>query len=123
MIHCRPEQVLEYEFYMGPKDPVIVVRSHGKKTNIHELEKHVGMSPLRVGENNECLAHTGLSLQHLHPFLENYLWKVIDEQIFDEEKVYLYAGNEHEILEVEANSLKYVIGVINGLLAEVCERK
>ena len=112
---------MECEFYVGTKDPVILDHAYGKKTNIKLLEKHSGIAPLRAGNNEECQKYTGLLLRDLHPFLENYLWKVVDEHVFENEKIYVYAGNANEILEMESNALKYVIGVINGLLAAVCE--
>jgi prolyl-tRNA editing enzyme YbaK/EbsC (Cys-tRNA(Pro) deacylase) len=58
-------------------------------------------------------------VEKLHPFLENYVWKVLDESIFENEYVYIRAGRANEMVKVEANALKYVIGVVNGLLAEV----
>ena len=89
--------------------------------NIELLEMHYGDKGLQLGSEEDCYRATGLTLKQLHPFLENYLWKVLDESIFENEKIFLYAGKEGEVLEIEANALKYAVGVINGLLAPVCE--
>jgi prolyl-tRNA editing enzyme YbaK/EbsC (Cys-tRNA(Pro) deacylase) len=104
---------------MGERAPVIVVHALGRKVDLSLLAKHVGDVIQRQGTEEDCVRENGLSLRDLHPFLENYAWKVLDEHIFENESVYIRAGNPNEILEVEANALKYVIGVVNGLLAEV----
>ena len=118
-LHCKPEQLLQTHFYMGKRGPILVVHSFSARVDVAKLELHSGDTGIRVGTADECMQATGLTLERLHPFLENYLWKVLDEKIFEQERVFIYAGGEDEVLEVDSNSLKYVIGVINGLLAEV----
>ncbi len=118
-LKCSPAQVMVPELFVNEKSAVIVIRPFSKKVDLKLVEKHVGVSGLRVGTSDECMARTGLPLAALHPFLENYVWKVLDESIFDNELVYIRAGRKNEIVKVEANALKYVIGVVNGLLAEV----
>jgi prolyl-tRNA editing enzyme YbaK/EbsC (Cys-tRNA(Pro) deacylase) len=120
-LKCSPAQVMVPELFVNEKSAVIVIHPFSKKVNISLVEKHVGVFGLRVGTSDECKARTGLPLSELHPFLENYLWKVLDESIFDYEFVYIRAGRKNEIVKVEANALKYVIGVVNGLLAEVTQ--
>ncbi len=119
LLKCSPAQVMVPELYVNEKSAVIVIRPFSKKVNISLVEKHVGVTGLRVGTSSECKNLTGLTLLELHPFLENYVWKVLDESIFENEFVYIRAGRTNEIVKVEANALKYVIGVVNGLLAEV----
>ncbi|MEK6821070.1 MAG: YbaK/EbsC family protein, partial [archaeon] len=107
------------DFYIGARAPVLVVHSFNQPVNVEKLSTHAGDTILRRGTNEECVKETGLSLGLIHPFLENYWWKVLDEKIFENETIYIRAGVAGEILRVEANALKYVIGVVNGLLAEV----
>mgnify|MGYP001616373622 CR=1 FL=1 len=121
VLGCTPTQLVVCDFYIGKRAPVIVVHSLSSRVNLELLCKHVGDSIERLGTNEECMKETGLSLMELHPFLENYWWKVLDEKLFQQEKVYIRAGNMNEVLEIEANALKYVIGVVNGLLAEVTQ--
>lgn len=118
-LQCSPEQVVVPALYVNDSSGVIVIHSFLKKVSIPLVEKHVGTHGLRMATESECKKLTGLSLSQLHPFLENYVWKVLDEAIFDNEFVYIRAGRSNEIVKVEANSLKYVIGVVNGLLAQV----
>ncbi len=121
VLSCDPAQILISEFFIGKRAPVIVVHSLLTKVNLALLGKHAGDTIERLGTNEECVKETGLSLEDIHPFLENYWWKVLDERLFNQEKVYIRAGSSNEILEVEANALKYVIGVVNGMLAEVTQ--
>lgn len=121
VLECAPAHILVCDFYIGNRAPVIVVHSLSTTVNTEMLGKHVGDTIVRLGTNEECMKETGLSLTDLHPFLENYWWKVLDEKLFEHEKIYIRAGNKGEVLEVEANALKYVIGVVNGLLAEVTQ--
>lgn len=121
-LKCKPEQFLVCELYQGKRSPVIVVKPFGKKVNVSLLEKHVGDFPLQPVSENEYEKRVGMTKQQLHPFIEDYTWKVLDESIFLNEKVWMFAGTLNEIIEVESNALKYLVGVINGLLAEVCEK-
>lgn len=118
-LNCSPSQIMVPELFVNEKSSVIVIRPFPAKVDILLVEKHVGVSGLRLATPDECKSLTGLSLNELHPFLENYMWKVLDESIFENEFVYIRAGRANEIVKVEANALKYVIGVVNGLLADV----
>ncbi len=118
-LKCNPSQIMAVELFVNEKDAVIVVRPFSQRTDISLVEKHVGLKGLRPAVGNESVVRTGLPIEKLHPFLENYVWKVLDESIFQNEFVYIRAGRANEIVKVEANALKYVIGVVNGLLAEV----
>ncbi len=120
-LKCTPAQLLQTHFYVGKRGPILVVHSLEARVDLKKLELHSGDTGIHAGSAAECVAATGLSIEKLHPFLENYLWKVLDEKIFEQERVFIYAGGEGEVLEVDSNSLKYVIGVINGLLAEVTQ--
>ena len=37
----------------------------------------------------------------IHPFIEGYLWKALDEKIFEHEKIYLPSGEKNVLICIE----------------------
>lgn len=120
-LNIKPVQLVICDLYIGKKEPVLVVHSLGTHIDMDALAKHVGDSGFRAATPEEIRKYTSQEPGYVHPFIEGYLWKVLDEKMFENEKVYIPMG-KNTVVALEATALKYSVGVINGLIAEITKK-
>lgn len=118
-LSIKPAQLVKCELYMGKKEPVLAVHEFTTNVNMDALALHVGDSGFRPATNDEIRTHTHQDVHAIHPFIEGYLWKVLDEKLFEHEKIYLFTGEKNTLLCIDSTALKYSVGVINGLIANI----
>lgn len=117
-----PQQFVVCELFLGKKEPVLAVHGFGVKVDLNALALHVGDGGFRPATKEEIRLYTHQEPGNVHPLIEGYLWKVLDERLFENEKIYLPIGGKNTLLCMDATALKYSVGVINGLIAAIAAK-
>lgn len=105
--NCPLKEVLKALLFIGKTKPFLVVLEGDKKLDYKKLSLATEEDKIRMASIEEVLEITGYLVGSVSPFsLKQDVLKIIDNQVFNNEKINIGSGEAHTGMELKTTELK-----------------